>query len=125
MYLVPPIFYTSYHECTRHSLASAFAKCLSLPIRTRKRRRRQGVVFQVEVRLLASLFQCCPHMGLHPQMCTHSDFLPPPEIKKDVAPLLTLCVGSNWVWEVGVFGEPHLHGFVEAPISAVPDELRV
>ena len=55
---------------------------------------------------------------------THSDFLPPPEIEEDVTPLLSLGVCPYWIWQIGILGEPHLHGFVEAPVSCVATNNR-
>ena len=52
-------------------------------------------------------------------MSTHSDFLPPPEIKEDVTALLSFGVWTVGLRKCWIFGEPHLDAFVEAPVAVV------
>ncbi len=75
------------------------------------------------------LFSACPKFGgkyIRDEKAggdaTYSDFLPPPEVEKDVAALLTFGVGAVGLGKGRVFGEPHLDAFVEAPIAVVSAE---
>lgn len=56
----------------------------------------------------------------HREPAAYPGFLPSSMVEEDVTALFTFGIWAHWLWQGGVFREPHLRALVEAPIAVMP-----